>query len=431
MLAAKLQRLPRNSRPQPQPQPQPLCAHSRGLLTAARAVVTSRARTRRNSSSNSSSASASTSGGGGGGAVERPVSAGAALRQQSDAYLRMSLEDMRAHLEYIGSIGMPLEPQHFLYLAQREARAGNYDEAREVFKTGSRQFLLSPQIWCAWGLMEQRVGRPDRARLYFKAALKARTDHGQSWLAWARLEREQGDEARARTLLFYGSQTCPYHVPLLAARGVEEGRSGGGMAGGAQRMFEAALAIEPGNARLWEMWARSEEDAGNAGRATELAAQGVAACAAAGGAPPPAAAAAIVAVAAGQAGQTGQAGYTAEAAAAAQAAVGAAKVFVGGLDRRFDDASLRLVFQEFGAVRTAVVMRFEDTGKSRGFGFVTFAAADGSAERAVAALHEQPLRLPQGKAADAEAAVRDELREGTAALKAAQEKEEEEEEEEE
>ena len=75
----------------------------------------------------------------------------------------MDLGAMRDHLSYIESIGMPLEPQHFLYLAQREAREGNVEEAREVFKKGSRLFLLSPQIWCGWGMLEQLEAYGSRA----------------------------------------------------------------------------------------------------------------------------------------------------------------------------------------------------------------------------------------------------------------------------
>ena len=55
------------------------------------------------------------------------------------------------------------------------------------------------------------------------------------------------------------------------------------------------------------------------------------------------------------------------------------KLFVGSLSWNTDDAGLRAAFEEFGEVTEAKVITERDTGRSRGFGFVTFsdpAAAD-------------------------------------------------------
>ncbi|MEO0603924.1 MAG: RNA-binding protein, partial [Myxococcota bacterium] len=48
------------------------------------------------------------------------------------------------------------------------------------------------------------------------------------------------------------------------------------------------------------------------------------------------------------------------------------KLFVGGLSWDTTDDSLRTAFETFGAVREARVILDRDTGRSRGFGFVTF-----------------------------------------------------------
>lgn len=48
------------------------------------------------------------------------------------------------------------------------------------------------------------------------------------------------------------------------------------------------------------------------------------------------------------------------------------KLFVGGLSWDTDDAGLRAAFERFGAVVEAKVITDRDTGRSRGFGFVTF-----------------------------------------------------------
>jgi cold-inducible RNA-binding protein len=51
----------------------------------------------------------------------------------------------------------------------------------------------------------------------------------------------------------------------------------------------------------------------------------------------------------------------------------ASKLFVGGLAWKTDDASLSKAFASFGNVVEAKVVTDRDTGRSRGFGFVTFA----------------------------------------------------------
>ncbi|XP_053705048.1 RNA-binding protein 38 [Synchiropus splendidus] len=47
------------------------------------------------------------------------------------------------------------------------------------------------------------------------------------------------------------------------------------------------------------------------------------------------------------------------------------KIFVGGLPYHTDDASLRKYFESFGDIDEAVVIIDKQTGKSRGYGFVT------------------------------------------------------------
>lgn len=47
------------------------------------------------------------------------------------------------------------------------------------------------------------------------------------------------------------------------------------------------------------------------------------------------------------------------------------KIFVGGLPYHTSDASLRTYFQSFGDIDEAVVITDKQTGKSRGYGFVS------------------------------------------------------------
>lgn len=48
------------------------------------------------------------------------------------------------------------------------------------------------------------------------------------------------------------------------------------------------------------------------------------------------------------------------------------KVFVAGLPAHADDAALLAKFSTFGEMHQASVVRDRTTGRSRGFGFVTF-----------------------------------------------------------
>jgi len=66
------------------------------------------------------------------------------------------------------------------------------------------------------------------------------------------------------------------------------------------------------------------------------------------------------------------------------------KLFVGGLSFDTDVAGLRRGFESFGEIDDVAVISDRDTGRSRGFGFVTFREpADG--KKAMAALDGQML----------------------------------------
>ena len=58
------------------------------------------------------------------------------------------------------------------------------------------------------------------------------------------------------------------------------------------------------------------------------------------------------------------------------------KLFVGGLSWGTSDDGLRVAFESFGEIVEAKVVLDRDTGRSRGFGFVTF-EDDAAATRAV------------------------------------------------
>ena len=66
------------------------------------------------------------------------------------------------------------------------------------------------------------------------------------------------------------------------------------------------------------------------------------------------------------------------------------KLYVGNLpfrveDKQFDDEDLKKIFAEFGEVTEAAVVTDKFSGRSRGFGFVTF-ANDEDAQKAISAM---------------------------------------------
>jgi len=77
------------------------------------------------------------------------------------------------------------------------------------------------------------------------------------------------------------------------------------------------------------------------------------------------------------------------------------KLFVGGLAWKTTDEGLRRAFERFGEITEAKVIADRETGRSRGFGFITF-AADESAEQAKTEMDGTELEGRTIKVNDAE-----------------------------
>jgi len=58
------------------------------------------------------------------------------------------------------------------------------------------------------------------------------------------------------------------------------------------------------------------------------------------------------------------------------------KIYVGNLPYRTDDQELQETFAQFGEIEEAVVIRYRKSGRSKGYGFVTFTTED-AAENAL------------------------------------------------
>ena len=73
------------------------------------------------------------------------------------------------------------------------------------------------------------------------------------------------------------------------------------------------------------------------------------------------------------------------------------KLFVGGLSWDTDDQGLRAAFENFGGISEAKVITDRETGRSRGFGFVTFSengcASDAAAQMNGTSLDGRTIRV--------------------------------------
>ncbi|MDP3992454.1 MAG: RNA-binding protein [Candidatus Pacearchaeota archaeon] len=66
------------------------------------------------------------------------------------------------------------------------------------------------------------------------------------------------------------------------------------------------------------------------------------------------------------------------------------KIYVGNLPFSVDDEKLREIFAKFGDVEEATVIKDKYSGRSKGFGFVTF-SDDASAKKAIEELNEKEV----------------------------------------
>lgn len=66
-------------------------------------------------------------------------------------------------------------------------------------------------------------------------------------------------------------------------------------------------------------------------------------------------------------------------------------IYIGNLSYTASEEDLRELFQEYGAVDSVKIVRDMETGRSKGFGFVTM-AGDSEAQAAIEALNETSFK---------------------------------------
>ena len=67
------------------------------------------------------------------------------------------------------------------------------------------------------------------------------------------------------------------------------------------------------------------------------------------------------------------------------------KIFIGSLSYNVTEEDLRHAFEAFGQVASAIVIKDEQSGRSKGFGFVQM-PVQAEAQSAIAALNGQALK---------------------------------------
>ncbi len=76
------------------------------------------------------------------------------------------------------------------------------------------------------------------------------------------------------------------------------------------------------------------------------------------------------------------------------------KVYVGNLPFSVTDEDVRAMFSEFGEITEAVLIKDKFSGRSKGFGFVTFADEE-SANKAIAAMNGKEVQGRELKVTEA------------------------------
>ncbi len=66
------------------------------------------------------------------------------------------------------------------------------------------------------------------------------------------------------------------------------------------------------------------------------------------------------------------------------------KLYVGNLPWSVDDRALKEMFTSYGDISEAVLIKDKFSGRSKGFGFVTF-AKDDDAKKAISEMHEKDI----------------------------------------
>ncbi|KAA8495597.1 PsbB mRNA maturation factor Mbb1, chloroplastic [Porphyridium purpureum] len=184
----------------------------------------------------------------------------------------------------------PAEGRYWLSYAQMEARSGNLDGARRLFRNGAEATRRSPShLYHAWAVLEERAGNVDDARNLFKRCIALNPHDILAYQAFALLEERQGNVDAAIEIF----ERAIGNMPSAAAASARRGGGGSNSPSrtvtsahfwnaygvvlqkhkrydDAARCFQQAVEYDAAHCRSWQAWAICEEQRGNVQEAARL-----------------------------------------------------------------------------------------------------------------------------------------------------------------
>ena len=154
-----------------------------------------------------------------------------------------------------------------------EAKLGDSDEARRLFRRAEAANGRNAATFQAWAVMEARLERFDDAAALFERALRENPSSTYSMQAYALMEARRGSLDKALELFKRGFQPGLRDAALLQACGVLLFRAGNDTAS-AREMFRRAVAIDARHCASWQAWALMEAKLGRFEEARRLFQQG-------------------------------------------------------------------------------------------------------------------------------------------------------------
>uniref|UniRef100_A0A7S0ZAL8 Uncharacterized protein n=1 Tax=Timspurckia oligopyrenoides TaxID=708627 RepID=A0A7S0ZAL8_9RHOD len=161
--------------------------------------------------------------------------------------------------------------RYWLGFAQMEARSGNTERARELFRAGAESNNRSQgHLLHAWAVLEERTGNCDRARKLFRRCIAINRNDVLAYQALALLEERSGDTQRAIELFEKAAElpAASRHAAFWNAYGVVQQKRNEYES--ACQCFQRATSIDPEHFRSWQAWAISEERLGEIDTAVML-----------------------------------------------------------------------------------------------------------------------------------------------------------------
>jgi tetratricopeptide (TPR) repeat protein len=158
-------------------------------------------------------------------------------------------------------------PQLWMSWARMETVLGRYDDARYVYRNGSRWFPRDAEMWAQWGTWEHYSGDSKTGREALQNAIRIAPNQGRYYMRAAEVEMDLRQYEKARVLLFKGSivsEGGDDMMPLLVNWAICEWSLGHKER--SRSIMEWAARLWDGDKSgtyVWTLWAQLEASDGN------------------------------------------------------------------------------------------------------------------------------------------------------------------------